>query len=131
MGSYTTINMTTATPTARLRNATEEWSDYIDYLNDAIAFEDVRREDYENFNAYYSALMKVKQSEGVKSDVNKIRCLVASLRITDMPEVHELSIEYYGGGDSGEIVEIICNKEQVGPRYTPDQCIMDELDSAL
>ena len=117
--------------TARLRRPNEDWADYIEYVTDLYAVEDVKREDYEDFTGYYSALMAHKADVGVKGAVNILKALVASLRITDCPELHELTIEYYGSGDSGEIVEIQTDREQTGPRYSPDQCILHEFDSDL
>ena len=123
--------MTTATKTARLRRGDEDWADYIEYVTDLYTVEEVKREDYDNFNGYYSALMAQKADVGVKGAVNILRALVASLRVTDCPELHELRIQYYGSGDSGEIVEIETNREQQGPRPGLADVILHEFDSDL
>lgn len=126
--------MTKTIESVRLRRTDEDWQDYVDYLSGFFKEPQVNQGDYENFHTYYAALKAINSSVGAANDVNILRALVASLRATDCPELHELTIEYYGSGDSGEIVEIVPNRARQDNDYcrpSSDEVIQHELDRDL
>ena len=113
---------------ADLRKPDQDWQDYVEYLNDTFKTPNPDRKDYEDFQEYYTALMTHNRETGVKSQVNILLALAESLRATDMPTVELLTIEYYGGGDSGEIQDVSCYNSV---EETMVNVITDELDRDL
>ena len=125
--------MTMTKPQVRLRNADEEWGTYIEILSDELFVPAPKKDDYENFASYWTALDKHRKENDSKSCVNTLRALAASLQATDVPNFNYLEIRYYGGGDSGEIEEINLYAKQEDIRtgdYIPVE-LDDDLREAL
>ena len=63
---------------------TKSGKTYIEILSDEL-FVAPKKDDYENFASYWTALDKHRKENDSKSCVNTLRALVASLQATDVP----------------------------------------------